>query len=274
MTSPLLSVSTPNGRFYQHPVIEDSFVPSITNITGMKDKPALKNWAAKMAATCAVEDIDIIKAMLEKENGEKMAIDHIKGAPWRNSSTAASRGDVVHDWVDLFIKNELQFTGNEIHTVFTPEPADLEKAGPTARGMWKQFRAFDDHYSPTYLASEFTVWSETHGYAGTGDLIAIIRGKTVYIDTKTGNGVYPEVGMQVSAQMFADYYFDNEGNQQELPKPDAGAVFHLRPRFSRLSPLRNLDQAFRAFLGLRACFEWDAQWAEATIAPAPQVKAT
>lgn len=267
MTSPVLSVSTSNGRFYQHPAIEDAFVPSITNITGMKDKPALKNWAAKQSAIFAVENIETLAQLALKD--QRAAIDLVKGAPWRSSSTAASRGDVVHNWIDEFIKDKM--AGNPVD--HSPSEDEQKEAGSTARGMWKQFLAFDRKYQPKYLASEFTVWSEKYSYAGTGDFIAVINGKTVYCDTKTGNGVYPEVGMQIAAQMWADYYFDDEGNQRELPKADAGAVFHLRPRFCRLSPLRNLDEAFKSFLGLRACFEWNALWAESTIAPAPQIKA-
>jgi hypothetical protein len=167
MTSPVLSVSTSNGRFYQHPTIEDAFVPSITNITGMKDKPALKNWAAKQAAIFAVENIDTLTSLAK--NDPKAAIDLVKGAPWRSSATAATRGDAVHDWVDEFIKARLR--GDD---EFTPEPGDFESAGSTARGMWKQFLAFDRKYQPKYLASEYTVWSEKHLYAGTGDFIAEI----------------------------------------------------------------------------------------------------
>lgn len=263
MTSPTLSKSTPNGRFYVHPR-KQSEVPSITNVIGMKDKPALKYWAAKQAAIFAAENI----ATIEGLNDQAAAIDLIKGAPFRSTKGASERGDAVHGWIDDYVKDKLA-GGNGVH----PDAETITAAGFTAKNMWRQFGAFVQQYQPEWIMSEFTVWSEKYEYAGTGDWAAKIKGYCVYADTKTGNGVYPEVGLQLAALVNADYMFDTSGNQAALPKYDRCAVLHVRPRFSRLSPLNGIPGCFQAFLGLRNVFEWHVTEADGVIGTAPKVEA-
>jgi hypothetical protein len=233
----------------------------------MKDKPALKWWAAKMAATYAAENIEVLSAM--KTTQER--IDLIKGAPFRRTGDAASVGDQVHDWIDGYAKNYIA-TGERGWVPEDLNDTPNSEGGLTSRRMWNQFLHMDKHYEVEWLVSEFTIWSEKHGYAGTGDWIAKIGKSVVYGDTKTGNGVYPEVGMQVAAGAGADYALDGDGNQYDLPKADRFAVLHVRPTFTRLSPLANIPDCFRAFLGLRAVFDWHCNYAEGVIREAPQLK--
>jgi hypothetical protein len=262
LTAPVLAVSTPNGRFYEHPRSK-SRVPSITNIIGKLDKPALKWWAAKQAATFAAQNIDVISQL--KTEAER--IDLIKGAPFRSTAGSSDVGNQVHDWIDGYAKNYLA-TGGARDWV----PEDLEQASITARRMWNQFTYIDGHYSIDWLVSEFTVWSDENQYAGTGDWIARIGGAVVYGDTKTGNGVYPEVGLQVAAGANADYALDGDGNQYQLPEPEKYAVLHVRPTFTRMSPLNGIPGCFTAFLALRSVFEWQATESEQVLSYAPQIK--
>jgi hypothetical protein len=261
LTSPALSISTPKGRFYQHPRSKKQ-VPSITNVIGMKDKPALKWWAAKQAATYAADNLDMLQAMKTKEE----RIDVIKGAPFRKTGDSSDVGNRVHDWIDGFAKRYIETGGARDF-----EPEDFDDAPLTARRMWHQFLHMDSYYQVEWLVSEFTVWSEEHDYAGTGDWIARIGGQVIYGDTKTGNGVYPEVGLQVAAGAGADYALDANGEQYQLPEAERFAVLHVRPTFTRLSPLEGIEGCFRAFLGLRAVFEWDVMESEQVVGYAPQL---
>jgi hypothetical protein len=146
----------------------------------MKDKPALKWWASKMAAQYAAENIELLSMMKTKEE----RIDAIKGAPFRKTGDSSNVGNKVHDWIDGYAKHYLA-TGGERGW----EPEDLNdtpngEGGLTARRMWKQFLYIDSYYEIDWLVSEFTVWSDKHEYAGTGDWIAKIGGDVVYGDTK------------------------------------------------------------------------------------------
>lgn len=259
MTNPVLAKSTSNGRFYVHPR-RQSEVPSITNVIGMKDKPALKYWAAKQTAIFAAQNVEVIAGLAD----EAARIDLIKGAPFRGTEGSAHRGDIVHDWIDLYAKGKVQGV------------ADLpgwNEADWQARSMWKQFIAFTKRYEPEWIMSEFTVWSDKHAYAGTGDWCAKIRGRVVFADTKTGNNVYPEVGLQLAAVTHADYVIAPNGDEKPIPKWDKCAVLHVRPRFTRLHPLNGIEGCFKAFLGLRDVFEWHVAESENVIGVARKVEA-
>jgi hypothetical protein len=263
LTDPVLSKSTSNGRFYVRPG-RFSEVPSITNIIGMKDKPALKWWAARQAAEFAADNVDTIKALKRAE-----AIDLIKGAPFRKTGDSANVGDIVHNWIDQYIKMRLQSPG----ITFDPDPA-FSDAPRTAQKMWGSFMCVVQKYNPQWIASEFTVWSETHEYAGTGDWMARIGGRIVLGDTKTGNGVYPEVGMQCAALEYADYALDAEGNEYQLPNAEAFGVLHVRPTYARLSPLEGIPACYKAFLGLREVHRWMCETSESVIRVAPKIENT
>lgn len=266
MTNPALAVSTPHGRFYQSPS-SGKQVPSITNIISTLDKPALKWWAAKQAATYAAEN----RQMLAGLKTDQEVIDLVKGAPFRTTGEAAGVGDKVHDWIDGYAKHYIE-TGERGW-----EPEDLNdtpnsEGGLTIRRMWRQFVYLDSHYKIHWLVSEFTIWSDRHDYAGTGDWIAKIGNSVVYGDTKTGKGVYPEVGLQVAAGAGADYALDGDGNKYQLPKAERFAVLHVRPTYTKLHPLEQIPECFKAFLGLRAAFDWKCKTSEFVIKDAPKIQ--
>jgi hypothetical protein len=270
MTAPDLSINTGNGRFYRHPS-KQSQVPSITNITNMKSKPGIAGWGYRVCGEFVADNLPAITSL--KDRGA--IIDLVRQAPYRSTDSSSHVGDVVHDWIDRYIKEEAipeeEFaapfvTKNDKRIMLTPS------AGRTARNMWTQFLGVEKRYPINWLFSETTVWSEKYDYAGTLDWMANIGAYTTLGDTKTGNNVYPEVGMQLAALAFADYAIDGNGNQFELPAPERFAVLHLRPRSGRLHQVINVEQAFQSFLGLRACFEWDINHSEKTVQYAPKIE--
>lgn len=174
MTAPALAISTSNGRFYVHPRSKDQ-VPSITNVIGMKEKTALRYWSAKQCAIFAAQNLDVLQQL----KTEQERIDLVKGAPWRSTSQSSEIGNTVHDWIDQFSRNFILTGGSREW-----EPEDLGAAPLTARRMWKQFKHLDSYYQIEWLYSEVTCWSQSHGYAGTGDAIVRIGDRIVYTDWK------------------------------------------------------------------------------------------
>jgi hypothetical protein len=270
MTDPALSKRTDNGRFYVHPGKHHQ-VPSITNVTGIKAKPGIAGWGYRICAEFVADNLDSIYSL--KDRGA--IIDMVRNAPYRSTDGSAHVGDVVHEWIDRTIKGEIvpddEFAApyvmkNDKKIMLSPA------AGRTARNMWTQFRGIENRYPIKWLYSETTVWSEKYDYAGTLDWIADIGGAVTLGDTKTGNNVYPEVAMQLAALAFADYAIDSQGNQFQLPEPEKFAVLHLRPRGARLHQVVNIDEAFKSFLGLRACFEWDVNYSDNTVQYAQKIE--
>ena len=99
MTTPTQAKSNRGGvRTYAwppHPPHDFEHISVTSAIGGGLPKPFLVGWAAKVAAEAAVEDYEIVGAMLAKGD-KRAAIDHIKGARFRDMGQKADRGTIVH----------------------------------------------------------------------------------------------------------------------------------------------------------------------------------
>lgn len=253
MTAPVLSFSTANGRYYAHPSRRKS-VPSVTNIKDVKGIPALKYWAAREAASYAADNRSKL-AGLDREEVFQL----VKNAPFREQENSPSKiGDVVHDWIDRFVKGT------------PPGREEVSGAHITPRHMWEQFGLFNAKYEPKFIDSEFTVWSDTHNYAGTADLAMDVRGALILADTKTGNNIYPETGFQLAALAFADFILTPDGEEKPMPKWDRFAILHIRPTYFHLVPVENIEASFQAFLGLKAVFDWQVDYGDKTLGYSPK----
>lgn len=268
MTQPKFSESTPNGRYYRNPS-RDVLVPSITNIKNLKAIQGLPGWAARECAEYAAANWEKLSAL---DDLEKIAL--IKGAPWRSDPTQPSAsmiGDIVHGWIDAFIKGEKVNPGVFLDAKGNECPSPMQ-----ARHMWRQFGGWVDRYRPRFYASEFTVWSHQHGFAGTADLAAWIgtgaSAPLVLIDNKTGGNVYADTAIQLAALGNAEVILQEDGTEAELPHFDRFAILHIRPRFTRFVPVEHTDEWFKAFLGLKAVFDAVVGFEESTLLAAPKVE--
>jgi hypothetical protein len=268
MTQPKFSEPTPNGRYYRNPV-NNRLVPSITNIKNLKAIQGLPGWAARECAEYAVGNWQKLAPL---DDIEKTAL--IKGAPWRSDPAQPSAsliGDIVHGWIDAYVKGE-----NVNINVFTDAKGNEHPSPTQARQMWRQFGGWVQKYRPRFLASEFTVWSHAHEYAGTADLGAYIgqgaNAPLVLIDHKTGGNVYPDTAIQLAALGNADVILQDDGTEAPLPHFDRFAILHIRPRFTRFVPVQHTDEWFRAFLGLKAVFDAVVSVEETTLLVAPKTE--
>lgn len=269
MTAPAMSESTDNGRYYRHPT-QKSMVPSITNILHTEDKPAVNGSKVHKAVEYVVDNRERLSGL---NRDEQIRLGKAQQyVPHPNSRI----GDIVHAWVDQYIKTGkppwecapiILYAGKR-----NEETIDYEGAPITARRMWRQFEGFCLKHNPTFTNAEFTVWSYQYGYAGTADWSAQIGPWLVLVDTKTGTSVWPEVGKQVAALMYADVLLTVQGDETPIPKYDRGAVLHLRPTYSRFHPLDNLESCFRAFLGLKENFDHNVTYGDKVIMHAPKVE--
>lgn len=231
---PLARPAKGGGREYVHPLTGRA-VPSITTVIKALDKPALVQWSANMAATYAVKNWASLSTL--ETDDERYAL--IKMAHRRESGRKADLGTAVHDAVDAWC------TGRSM-------PAWEAGVAP----FMDQFVAFLEHHRPEFVENEFTVWSNQHGYAGTGDWMARIGDSLVLGDTKTGKDVYPETALQLEALRRADVILDPSGVERPLPKADRLGVLHLRPRSWSLVAVDPGEDTMDAFLGALAVTHW------------------
>lgn len=254
MTDPVLAFNTDHGRYYAHPKTH-SQVPSVSNITNMKAKP-LFGAGMREAARYASENVARLGALTQEE------VYKLVSNPPRRDDSPSVIGDVVHGWVERYVKGE----------PVNPQDDEVRQAPQTAKWMYQRFLNFaNGKYEPKFTDSEFTVWSNRYGYAGTADLSAYVKGKHLLIDLKTGRDVYPDYGLQVAAYAKADVVISADGTEKPMPKYDGYAVLHLRPRSYCLNPIDNIEHAFTCFLHLKAVFDWEVEYAHKTIVASPKI---
>ena len=202
-------------------------VPGVTTLLSKGlPKPALVNWAARTAAEYAVDNWD---ALTQAPISERL--DQIRNAPNSSKNAAALRGTKLHD-----AAQQLQEQGT-----VDVDPEQL----PLVEAYLKFCRDWDLHAE--YVES--AVYSVTHGYAGTLDLIATLRdGKRWLLDLKTSKGVYGDMALQQAAYRFAEYLAIDDGEHIPMPQVDAVGIVHVRADGADLVPLTAGRAEFRAFL--------------------------
>lgn len=228
MTEPLIAENVKGkGRHYRDPRSGD-LVPSVTNVIGILDKPAIPRWSARVVAETAWS----MRASLH-ELGEDEAIDLLKGSPWRKSNRAATRGTSVHDLLERRTRGE---EGFEL----------IGEAAAYADGV----DAFLADHDVVPWHTEVTMFGD--GYAGTADLIGLLDGIPVLLDYKTGkNGPYDEVALQITALRQCPILVV-DGEIREAPILDDGVAVLIKPGgkyvIKRVADPEGAHAAFRALL--------------------------
>lgn len=122
-------------------------------------------------------------------------------------SAAGDKGSKVHQAVeDLTYAQEVKMDAKYLN----PTTNELEELTLEEYECLMSFTAWFQKVKPIILNNEMTVFSKEHHYAGTLDLICKIPDKddnyTVYIiDLKTGQTIWPEHKLQISAYSNADF---------------------------------------------------------------------
>jgi len=238
VTTPALAENVKGkGRHYRTP--DDMLVPSVTNVIGILDKPALPRWAAKLVAERAMHLKHSLANMDDNE-----VVDTLKGAPWSKSKRAADRGTDIHAYLEARL-NRL-------------EPEELsDDAVPYKQAADDWFDAVGASFED--VQTEVTLFHPS--YAGTTDLIGILDGAACIVDFKTSKAIYDEAALQLSA--LAGCYTDAEGKSLPWRNPD-GTLFEM-PRLIVVrigvdgweeKEVADADFAMTAFFGLLEAWHW------------------
>ena len=224
--------------------------PGVTSVIKALDKPALIEWAKRETARCAIDNYDFV-ADLVKRGGPEAAKVWLAKIPDFQRDAAADIGSAVHAIAEAISRQQARgVTGINIGSL----PAEQQ---PFATAYMR----FVLDYQPEFKSLERMVFSETHGYGGTFDSIAVIQGSTYLIDTKTSKSVYEETAMQLSALANADWCgLPGDPKKYRIPKVAKYAVLHIRPdqyaRGYRLIEFRVSDADFDAFLACLRLTNW------------------
>lgn len=232
------------GRTYSFPDQPDREFPSVTNVIGQLDKPALRSWAAKEVATYAVQHRDVWGDLPSAD-----AIDLLKRSPYRNSGSAADRGTAVHQAIE--------------------EDVDPDRLPSELAGYVRAARSFieDMQDVDTQVFDEVTLRHSEHGYAGTADRLCWIGGEFTVVDWKTSKSIgYIEHALQLVALGMADEVVLADGTVRPMRfGPSQGIVVRLAVdgawearRLDLTSPAART--LFDGFVGLLAMKAADNVW--------------
>ncbi len=217
------------GREHGYKDAQGQNVPGVTTILSKGlPKPALVNWAARTAAEYAVDNWDTLADLKPSER-----LKEISGAPNASKNAAALRGTKLHNAAE-----ELIASGT----------VDVE---PDQVPLVESYARWLDRWDVQVEFVESAVYSVTHGYAGTLDLIATLcDGRRWLLDLKTSKGVFGDMALQLAAYRHAEFLHDDdtEGADIAMPQVDAVGIAHVRADDTDLVPLTAGPAEFRAFL--------------------------
>lgn len=253
MTSPKSATTRGGKRFYSWR--EDNYW-SVTTILTAIAKAALLPWGIKATSEGAVKNRDVLRAMLARCESPEACIKgefcpacdetirFLKGTPYAQRDRAADLGTNIH-------------AAAEAYALGKPYPPWPVMVKP----YMDSYVRFLDVMQPTFVATEATVYNRTERYAGTLDAIVELalpmsEPANYLLDTKSGKGVYPEVGLQLAAYRYAEFIGLPDGSEQPMPEVSGGLCLHLTPEGYRLIEVRCDLEVFRSFLYAREVFRW------------------
>jgi hypothetical protein len=192
-------------------------VTGVTTLIGEGvPKGALIPWAAEMAGQWALDHLEQLPVMPAED-----ALREMKYAWRKHRDDAGTTGTAVHK-----LAEQLSRTGEV-------------EADEDLVGYVEGFAQFLEDWQITAVLLERPCGNRHHHYAGTFDMYAtspllmtaeqIADGWVVQIDLKTSKGVYGETALQLAAYARGEFYVDDDGNEQAMPKVLKTFVAHVTP---------------------------------------------
>jgi hypothetical protein len=198
-------------------------------------------WASKMAAERAVElhKSGGLDALLQQ--GDKVALDAIKGAFRHARDDAAVAGSKVHEAWEEYLK----------------EPSALrrirDELPELAQQMFDGLMELTRKYNVEWERSEQTAYNHDHEYAGTFDGIVTMdvagKRKRLLVDIKTSkSATREEYAAQLSSYRYATHIIHDDGTEEAMPSVEGCVIFHVRPDGAQVIPVNTDEEVFAGFL--------------------------
>lgn len=221
--------------------LDGQWVPGVTTILGVLDKPAIPKWAARQVAEYVADNIDGIETL--RQMGRGPMVEALRNIPWQKRDDAADRGTTLHDYAEAILRGEEV----EVDDALVP--------------VVEHALEFMDVWQIDPILIERPVASRLHRWAGTFDLIARYvhpvtgeRGVGIF-DWKSGKALYPEFAWQLNAYAHAEFYLDPDGQEQPMPAVDAAYGVHIRPDGYDVAPFAFGPHIYDEFTQIRAVYD-------------------
>lgn len=216
--------------------LDGQWVPGVTTIIGVLDKPGLRKWAASSVAEYVADHRELVEHLYDA--GRASMVGALKETPWQKRDDAAARGTKLHDYAERIAR------GEEVDV-----PDELV---PVVENALK----FMDDWEIQPVLLEQVVGSREHKFAGKLDLVAdSYRGRGIF-DWKSGKAIYPGACFQLNAYGHAEFHGENG---DEHPMADVGITgaygVRIRADGYDVHPLPYGPAIFDEFLTIRRAFD-------------------
>lgn len=212
----------------------ETWLPGVTTVLKVLDKPALVPWAAKSVSDNIYEELSKLKEMPSKEELKKICEDG-KNIYKKKSQEAADIGSRVHKAINQLIEGEI----DDISYV----DADI-RAGVQGFLDWKGSNSLRIELGDTKIGSKL------FGYGGSLDMVAFEGQNAIIFDFKTTkkrrdrvHGIYDEYALQLAA--YAQAFRETYGI--EVKKVFALWLNKEKPEFKAVE-VKNIPLCFEGFL--------------------------
>jgi hypothetical protein len=244
-------------RYFIHE-LGDTF-DSVTSILSVIAKPALVNWSANTERTLVIgASADLYEDL--PTDGEKMSRAAYvatltqrvgkRKAHQKELAKASEIGTQVHALIEWTLRKE---KGEPVGDA----PQLTFDAASHAFSVWETWRT---RVTLKPLEMEQMIWSSTHRFAGTLDLLARITidagPVTAVLDWKSGKAIYDEAILQNAA------YIEALIERRKVKAPVWGVIVRLpkvetdpEPEMRIVTPAEQRD-ALRVFLNAKAVWDW------------------
>lgn len=210
----------------------------VTSVLRVINKPALIQWSANEAISYVRNHPQLI--LIETEKGilinctkdeYERILEEARVAHCKKKEEAGKKGTDAHSLIESVVKT----------AIATSDGFILSK--DTGNIQVDAFIKWAKEHNVCFLASEVRLYSKTHWYAGTADLVFIMGGQKWIGDVKTGSAIYPEYYFQMAA-------YQNCLAEMNLHTDISGAIVINTKKYGGLEIGRNFDYEgnFKAFL--------------------------
>jgi hypothetical protein len=229
--------------------LDGKWLPGASTVAKSGSRPdGLVRWAARSAAEYAAAHLDDVPVL-----GAPEWVETVAKASERNRDASMRAGKQLHSIAERLVYGD---------PVETADPDTGEAYDDDVVRMGEQVARFMDRWQvdPDATYVERPIFNETYLYAGTFDLLAVLRDRRRWlIDYKTGaTGIWPETALQCTAYARATHVVVGE-RDYPMPTVDEVAALWVRPDAWELVPLRHDDATFSAFRALLHAYRWNGQ---------------
>lgn len=231
-------------------------------IEGGTSKEALVRWAPKFVAKFVEDNWALVEQW--KHDPDVDLVRRLQFLPEKFKIEAGERGTAIHD-----ASEQVLMTGTaDVAPEHLPEVNALLDLSDKWGIRPLQMTLRDGR---TTQMVEKSVGNRAYWYAGRFDVIGTVDalgGAVCQIDTKSSNGVYGSMSMQLAAYRKAEFWVDDSDPDAEYPMPEIerNLIAHVkRDRetnevtaglqgvsggfpYSQARSVREMDEAFREFL--------------------------